>query len=194
MTRRALAPLLLAIGLAAAPALAQSAGIGALAPGDHVSPLLSAFQAGIVCAQDTGETAPAPGTIAGFTNIITTEPDFVSPTRRVPAVLGIGFGVKSRARRPPGYDTVLVTVTHPPMGANGVTVETYITAIRGEDGTPGLSITLFQFDTDYELVTGPWTISASEAGKQLFHAKFTVLPPREVPELAQVCHYQGLLS
>lgn len=162
------------------------------APADSVSPRISVFKAGVICAQEVVDTRPAPGTIAGLTNVLVGEPDFVSETRVVPAVIGVGFGVKSQAQTPLGYGDVTITVTHPPMGPNNVSVETYGTAINGSSGS--VSMTFFQFDQEYELVTGHWTISASEGGKPLFSAGFDVVAPQLVPELAAVCGYQNLLS
>ncbi len=178
--------------LLATAAVAEGTAPGVIGPRDLVSPRLATFQAGIICAQDITDTRPAPGTIAGITNVLVGEPDFVSTGRSVPAVIGVGFGVKSTAQTPLGYDSVIITVTHPPMGPNGVSVETYDTSINGV-GAPN-SMTFFQFDQEYELAIGTWTITASEGGKPLFSATFDVMPPQLVPDLAAVCGYQNLLS
>lgn len=156
---------------------------------DQLSPLLSSFKAGVFCAPKVISTTPAPDTVAGVTNIIEDVPPFVSAGRNVPAVLGMGFGVLAGSKQLLLLD-VLVVVTHPPMGEAGVTRQSYYTDITNI----GQSMTLYQFDYDYELVEGPWTITATQGDEILFRAGFTVVPPAIVPELAGVCGYEDLLS
>jgi hypothetical protein len=170
--------------LASGPAAAQSM------PGDSMGPGIQSLKAGIICAQDVISLTPAPDTVAGVTNVIEGDPAFVAFSRDVPAVVGIGFGVKSQAAD--GIDRlgVLITVTHPPMGDAGVIRESYTTDISSS----GLSFTLYQFDYDYELVQGTWTFEATHDGKRLFRASFDVVPPQDVPELAAACGYENLLS
>ena len=143
MVLRALRPVVLAlVMLPAAPLSAQSI--------DQIGPLMSAFQAGMVCAPKVIGTTPAPDTVAGVTNVIEDLPPFVSAGRNVPAVLGMGFGILSGSKQQMLLD-VLVVVTHPPMGDAGVTRESFYTEITNI----GESMTLYQFDYAYELVEGP---------------------------------------
>lgn len=165
-------------------ALAQSL------PPDTVSPLVASMEAGVICAPETTGELEAPGTIAGTTHLIAEEPPFIAVTRRVPAVLGVGFGIKSRSIAPTGLDGVLMTVTHPPMGDGGVTTQTFETVIRGNDP----SLTFYQFDFDYELLPGVWQLQATLDDEVLYRASFEVLPPEMVPELAQACGFEELLS
>lgn len=174
------AALVLAL-LLPAPLLAQSV--------DQLSPRMASFRAGVFCAPKVISTTPAPDTIAGVTNVIEDVPPFVSAGRNVPAVLGMGFGVLAGAKQQLLLD-VLVVVTHPPMGEAGVTRQSYYTDITNI----GQSMTLYQFDYDYELVEGPWTITATQGDEILFRAGFIVVPPAMVPELAGVCGYEDLLS
>ena len=157
---------------------------------DITSPLMDSVQAGVICAPDAMGVRDAPGTIAGTTHIIDDEPPFVAATRRVPAVLGIGFGIKSRTVDVNGISDVLMTVTHPPMGDTGATVQTFLTTIRGTDP----SLTFYQFDFDYELLPGIWQMEASIAGETLYRTTFEVLPAEQVPELAEICGFTELLS
>jgi Domain of unknown function (DUF3859) len=156
---------------------------------DQLGPLMSSFRAGIFCAPKVINTTPAPDTVAGVTNIIEDVPPFVSAGRNVPAVLGMGFGILSSSKQQMLLD-VLVVVTHPPMGDAGVTRQSYYTEVTNI----GESMTLYQFDFAYELVEGPWTITAMQGDELLFRAGFTVVPPGQVPELAGVCGYEDLLS
>lgn len=153
------------------------------------SPIAS-LEAGVVCPPEAVGTAPAPNTLAGETHIIDIEPPFVSNSRRVPAVLGIGFGVKAQAASPDGLSDVTVVVTHPPMGNEAVEVQSFGTRIGG--ATP--SLTFYQFDFGYELVPGTWQMAAMHQGEVLYKVSFEVLPPSAVPELAEVCGYLDLLS
>lgn len=156
---------------------------------DQLSPQIASFRAGIFCAPVVIRTEPAPDTVAGVTNIIEDVPPFVSNGRNVPAVLGMGFGILAGAKRTMLLD-VLIVVTHPPMGEAGVTRQSYYSDITNV----GESMTLYQFDYDYELVQGAWTITATQGDEVLFRAGFTVVPPQQVPELAGVCGYENLLS
>jgi len=156
---------------------------------DEVGRAISAFEAGIICAPEVTGTNPAPDTIAGVTNIVDGPVEFVSRGRNVPAVLGMGFGARAQAK---GGDIfpVTVVVTHPPMGDAGQTRQSYETIVRGDE----MSITLYQFDFDYELLPGPWVIEAYDGDLLLFRANFTVVAPALVPELATLCGYENLLS
>lgn len=182
LVQYALRPTVFALTLlSAGPVWAQSI--------DQLGPLMSSFKAGIFCAPTVVSTTPAPDTVAGVTNVIGAVPPLVSSGRNVPAVLGMGFGILSGARQKMLLD-VLVVVTHPPMGDAGVTQQSYFSQITNT----GESMTLYQFDFAYELVQGPWTITATQGDNLLFRAGFTVVPPEQVPELAGVCGYENLLS
>lgn len=157
---------------------------------EKVSPLIFTHEAGVICAPPTVGTAPAPDTVAGTTHIIDVDPPFVSTNRRVPAVLGIGFGIKAQALDSAGVPVVTMTITHPPMGPSRATSQTYQSRISGLDP----SLTFYQFDFDYELVVGLWQIEAAQGSTILYRTNFEVLPPSEVPELASVCGFEELLS
>ena len=154
------------------------------------SDALASLEAGIVCAADPIGSAPAPGTVAGVTHIIATEPEFVTNTRKVPAVLDIGFGVKAQSANPDGTDAVTVLVTHPKMGQTGATEQTFLTRISGSDP----SLAFYQFDYAYELVLGTWQLTASAGDEVLYSVTFEVVDPTEIPELAGVCGFEELLS
>ena len=165
-------------------ALAQTTGP------EKVSALLASHEAGIICAPPTVGTASVPDTVAGTTHLIDVEPAFVSTNRRVPAVVGIGFGIKAQASDVSGIPEVTMTITHPPMGKAKATVQTFQTVISGQ--TP--SLTFYQFDFDYELVEGTWQMEATQGGVVIYRTTFVVLPPEQVPELARICGFGELLS
>jgi len=181
--RRIIPGILFALGLPAW-AFAQ-----ALLP-DAQTDAIAALEAGVICTPVATGEIPAPGTIAGVTQIITVEPPFAAITRRVPAVLGVGFGVKSQSSLPDGLSGVFISVTHPPMGDEGITTQSFETSIRGTDP----SLTFYQFDFEYELVPGFWQFEATKDGDLLFRTTFEVLPPNAVRELAELCAFGDLLS
>lgn len=148
------------------------------------------LEAGIVCPPVSVNSAPAPGTIAGSTHIIEVEPPFVSNARRVPAVLGIGFGVKSQTGIAGGLADVTMVVSHPPMGTDDIEVQSFTTHISDLDP----SITFYQFDYAYELLPGPWQMTAMRGKDVLYQVRFEVVSPEAVPELARACGYLDLLS
>ena len=152
--------------------------------------LIDVHHAGIICAPPTSGIAPAPDTVAGTTHLIDVEPAFISLNRRVPAVLGIAFGVKAQSSVIGGLDDVTMTVTHPAMGTFGATSQSYQTAISGTYP----SLTFYQFDFDYELLTGIWQMQASRGSQILYRTTFEVVPPAQVLELASVCGFEELLS
>ncbi len=157
---------------------------------DATSAALASVQSGVVCPPPTIGSSPAPDTLAGTTHLIEEEPPFVSLSNRVPAVIGIGFGVKAMAEATLGIDTVTMTVTHPPMGDGGATAQSFETRISGLDP----SLTFYQFDYDYELVRGIWQMEASKNGTVLYRTTFEVVAPELVPELASICGFENLLS
>lgn len=157
---------------------------------DVVSDQMASVEAGVICAPETTGELEAPGTIAGTTHLIAEEPPFIAVTRRVPAVLGVGFGIKSRSVDVVGLNGVTMTVTHPPMGDDAVTTQTFETVIRGTDP----SLTFYQFDFDYELLPGTWQMQASIGDNVLYRTTFEVLPAALVPELAAACGFEDMLS
>ena len=163
---------------------------GQTAAPDKVSKYVFFHEAGVICAPPTVGTAPAPDTVAGTTHIIDVDPPFVSTKRRVPAVIGIGFGIKVQANDAAGIPEVTMLVTHPPMGKSGATTQTYQSQISGTDP----SLTFYQFDFDYELVLGTWQIEASQGGRVLYRTSFEVVPPAQVPQLVATCGFEELLS
>jgi len=173
-------------------ALSFAWGVAVFAQDDEfVSPLIGFYEAGVICAQETVVTRDAPNTVAGTTNVVEDAPPFVSRGRLVPAVLGIGFGVRAGLASDEGTDGVTMTVSHPALPQNGATEQSFVTVVGGKD-TPG--ITFYQFDYDYELTLGDWTMTASVGAVTLYETTFTVVAPQTLPQLAGACGYLDLLS
>lgn len=158
---------------------------------DRISEAIGFLEAGVICAPPSIGTREAPDTVAGTTHVIEDAPPFVSTGRVVPAALGIGFGVRSGMAGVLGQDGVVMTVTHPPFAQSGATRQSFETYIGPQD-TP--AVTFYQFDYPYEMALGEWVMSASVEGVPLYEVTFTVVPPAALPQLAEVCGYQDLLS
>jgi hypothetical protein len=154
------------------------------------STTIASVEAGLICPPEDMDTSPAPGTLAGTTHIIAEEPPFAALTQTVPAILGLGFGVKSQAAVIDGLPNVRIVVEHPPMGPSQTTHQSFFTNISGV----GPSLTFYQFDHRYELVLGTWQMTAFFGDEMLFTTQFEVVHPRSRPELAKLCDYQDLLS
>lgn len=166
--------------------LLASSAIADIIKGDAVQSL----DVGIICPPDAMDSAPAPDTLAGSTHIITEDPPFVSNARVVPAALGVGFGVKAQSVAPGGITAITMRVSHPPMGDEGRTQQSFLTNMSGQSP----SVTFYQFDHSYELVQGTWEMAAFAGDSQLFSVSFEVVDPRRLPELAGACNFVDLLS
>lgn len=172
-----------ALALLLSPALATAEEI--------MSDRLAGYEAGVICAVAPDRVEPAPGTVSGTKHVVEEAPPFVSTGRLVPAVIGVGFGVAAEAAAPGGIAGVTMFVTHPPFPGSGATVQRFPTSIP----SGALGITFYQFDYDYELVPGTWTLTTvAEDGEILFSVPFEVVPPAALPELARACNYTDLLS
>lgn len=161
---------------AALPATAQS-------PNPRISPLLEDLAYGVYCAEEPERREPAPETASGLINIVPSIPDFQFRQKRVPAEIGIGFGVLASAPVGVVLDPVIMTVTHPPYAESGIEVEQWVT-----DVDSGANLMGFSFDHAHELVLGEWTFSATTAdGDELFHISFEVIAPELMPQVINTC-------
>jgi len=170
-------------------ALMPAAAMAAPQP-DKVSPDVAIFETGVVCDPPNVSAEIAPDTVAGQTFTFEGDVAFVSTGNRVPAVLGLGMGTKTQMVDPAGLSDVTLSVTHPPMGPNGVTRQSYRAGINGTN----VSQRLYTFDEDYELLPGIWQMQAEKDGRIIYRTTFEVVAPQLMPELAGVCGFENLLS
>ena len=138
---------------------------------------------GVYCAEPPARVEEAPDTATGILNIVPRLPDIRFAQQVVPAAVGIGFGVLSRATPGVVHDPVTVTVTHPPYPDSGISVETWVTTIDDLD----LGLTGFSFDTEGELVTGTWSFTATTGTRELYHVSFDVVPPELAGQVMATC-------
>ena len=144
---------------------------------------------GLICPPPDGERRPAPDTLSGWVHVPQEPILRQADSRLVPAVLGIGFGVWFSLTDSDAVD-LRYTITHPPMPPGGEMTQSWEVVI----GPGNASSAFFQFDHPEEVQPGDWMISASSDGAEVFAVGFTVLPPRALPALADLCDQDTLLS
>lgn len=153
--------------LGAAFAALLAAGAGA-ASADTIGTGIGQWQAGAIC----------PSGFAAGGNI-----PFIAQTQTVPAVVGMGFGVKAQAANPAGYGQVTITVRHPPFTAGGPTAQSFQTSMSGS----ALSAFYYRFEDASEAQPGTWTVQATVGGTVLYSLDFDVVRPRANDGLLRAC-------
>ena len=144
---------------------------------------------GVHCRVETLESRPAEGTIAGSIDTYAETPPLRWLTATVPAARGVSFGLHVVV--PPAFaGQVRFEVEHPPMGPDGVTVETWTSVVPPDD----THYTGFHFEHDYELVTGPWILRGWSGGTMLYEARFDVVAPELRPDIVSACLGPDMLS
>ncbi len=148
----------------------------------QANPQVLSAQAGFLCNVHEYGSEPAAGTLEGRTDLIDSARLRVMPTTIVPATLGVHAGIL--LHRDPAYTAPLrVVVTHPPMGSDGMTEQSFFTN-QPSDGKIGAG---WQFEYDYELLPGPWSITLLDGDTLLYRFDFTVVPPAAFPPDITIC-------
>lgn len=145
---------------------------------------------GIFCPDEATGRIEAPDTERGFIDLITGDPRVDFHTDIVPGELGLGFGMRFRLEDGLGPRVGRVIITHPPFGAQAVTRESYPITIDGE----GTSMTQFDFDDDYEVQYGAWTLAIEVDGEVLLSHTFTVVPKEQSAISTKLCKGPALLG
>lgn len=159
------------------PALVLTVAGAATAPAATETPGVAEFDYGYFCALEPVDEGVAEGTISGTVSFVEGPPPFIATGPLVPARIGIGFGVHVRARDGFAGD-VTVVIEHPPMGPDRVTRQVWITHLSADER----DYLGYSFDYEYELVTGPWRMSASSDGRLVYAAEFEVLAAALMPD------------
>lgn len=139
--------------------------------------------AGIVCVSGVSTSEAAPGTRLGYIDTVRGEIVMGLAADRIPAIPGLSFGVISQVADTAGAAGVTMIVTHPPMGPEGSTRDTWQRDFFG--GNPNASF--FQFDFPEELVTGDWTMQAVLGDRVLLFSRFQVVDPGAMPGFVNPC-------
>ena len=145
---------------------------------------------GLNCAVDIVGSMEAPGTERGQVDVFDRPPELDPQGQLVPALMGMGFGVRARAADGVSIIGATFRVTHPPFGGSGTTEQTWSASYT--DGSH--STHLYRFDYPHEAVTGTWVMEASHEGRVLYRIPFTVVPPEAYPGSDDLCDPEGLLS
>jgi hypothetical protein len=166
----------------------------ALGPGpllaDRADPQIVLLDHGVLCDVKIDGHRDAPGTESGRINVIPQTREIDVTTARVPARLGLSFGI--RAALSPDADPVdaRIVVTHPPLGETGVTVQSW--TARLEPGEPALN--LFTFEYAYETVTGRWRFEITGPDGTMLRQVFEVVGGLAVPAVQEACFDAQVVS
>ncbi|MBT9384718.1 DUF3859 domain-containing protein [Pseudooceanicola sp. CBS1P-1] len=180
----------LALGLwLALPAPALLAGPAPAPATDFTTAPVELEEAGIYCGTDPVGTEPAPGTESGYILVVARDQQAVSLNRRVPAALGISFGVRIRLApdAPPG--AYRMVVHHPPIGPEGITREVWDPNLGGAFG-----VRSFLFEHERELQPGPWSFEVERDGTVLMRQSFEVVPAQQAPDALDICFGRAFTS
>ncbi|SNR46364.1 DUF3859 domain-containing protein [Puniceibacterium sediminis] len=138
---------------------------------------------GIFCEIVSVATMDAPGTAAGQIELYDHTPEFQWLGSTVPTVPGLSFGVRVDTQGGLSFGGTVITLTHPPLTGTDITEQSYVTTLGGE----GPSVNAYTFDLPQEMVTGTWTFTAQQNGRELYKVQFDVVPPSQVPQIALGC-------
>jgi hypothetical protein len=169
-------PLVLCL-IAAAPLPAQESAVRLI---DH----------GVLCDVTIEGRREAPLTESGVINLIDQGREMDVTTADVPARMGLSFGIRVVATGGSGFPDARVVVTHPPLGAAGVTVQSWPSPLGGG----ATSINLFTFEHAYELVQGVWRFQIVSDGRVLAEQAFAVTGGHAVPEVQTACFAAEITS
>ena len=152
--------------------------------------LVAEVSYGLNCAVEITGSMEAPDTDRGQVDVFDTPPELSPLGQVVPALLGLGFGVRARAADGVTITGATFTVHHPPFPGRGTTTQSW----RASYSDSAFSTHLYRFDFPYEAVTGTWVMHATYEGETLYRIPFTVVPPEAYPGAATLCDPESLLS
>jgi Domain of unknown function (DUF3859) len=132
--------------------------------------LISDVQAGIFCYRSPDYVTKDRVTIDGKVDRFDEAPDIVKQTQIIPAIDGLLFGVSGRGSSSSGV-VVTLEIEHPPLGASGITRETW------EAWYPNDRITMngYTLGLDRGDPAGKWTLTAKQREKVVFQVEFDVV-------------------
>ena len=138
---------------------------------------------GIFCKEGVGiSNSTDPGTIKGTVERMDRAPLLVQETQYVPAIDQILFGFLAREKVENGI--VLITVTHPPLGPQGLTLESWETQMEMGRHT----VHAYYLGLSDGNPVGRWTINGEANGSLFFYADFDVVPA--VPGDTDPCRFR----
>jgi hypothetical protein len=157
---------------------------GTATAGEPAPPTTSAdlanFSVGVLCSPRVADRALAPNTQLGYTNVVAAPRKIGFAQQRVPATLGVSFGV-------------MFTPTHALAGVRNETYrpgatkpDVYYSDIEAKPGR----YRGFAFEFPEELIPGLWRMESWLGDKLLYRVDFQVVPETSLPEIQAQC--QGM--
>lgn len=147
-------------------------------------------QFGVICEIFPEGQRAAPDTVSGILNVVEQDQPIDVETVRVPAELGLSFGIRATLAPGTALTGIDVVVTHPPMGGAGQTVERWGATFNAGE----VNLNLFTFEEEYELVQGPWLFQLISDGEVLLQQPFLVTARGSVPDVQQTCYGARIVS
>jgi hypothetical protein len=141
---------------------------------------LTGFSAGVLCTPGAATRTSAPQTQVGFTNLVKGTPQIRFLQQKVPAALGVSFGVVFNPDKP------LLGVRNLTYRPGAARPDIYYGDISGQPGR----YRGFGFEYPEELQTGLWRFEAWQGDRLLYLAEFEVVPAAAMPEMVAQC--QGM--
>lgn len=145
---------------------------------------------GVICDVTIEGRQDAPLTESGEINLIDQDRAIDVTTSAVPARKGLSFGIRIAVEEGAAIAEARVVVTHPPLGAAQITVQSWASPLNAGSN----AINLFTFQHDYEMVQGRWSFQIVAAQGVLLEQVFDVLPPLAVPAVQKACFEEQILS
>ncbi len=128
----------------------------------------------------------APETSTGFSGRNLGPVNLVTPTLRIPATLGISFGMRYEIWNlpiTPGKPTeFLISLSHPPMNVPGRGVSKGFSKVVKHQARNGIALGgyMYTFDEAWECLPGVWEIQVAVLGHTVIRQPFVVVvPPAE---------------
>lgn len=143
---------------------------------------------GIFCPHEPTGRESAAGTITGNIRIIDQQQPVAIPTRLVPGMLGIEFGLRIIVDPETDIRQLAVRLLHPPMGGDASVSQGWRMKIR-----PGEShVNTWLFEHPYEIVYGKWNFQILDGDAVLVEREFSVYDPKD--EHLQPCDSYKVIS
>lgn len=160
------------------PVSARAQGVGSF------EPPLSYMAHGLRCSVPPGRVVTDQNTVDGeLIELSGPWRGYDVVTTRVPAQIGISFGIAVRVDPVAQTEPLLAVVRHPPMGADGLTRQTWTIEAR-----PAQAFSVgYLFEDPFEQVPGTWTFSLMRGETEVMRAAFEVRAPEDLPRTLAFC-------
>lgn len=157
---------------------------GAAMAQDFVAPGYTLESYGVYCGpENSAVKQAAPGTVLGYIELTDADTTATVKTTRVPASLGISFGVAVQLTPELGDHSAEFRVTHP-TGKPGERITERWTS-QFSSAEPALN--RFAFDFPEELNPGLWVMEVAHEGQVVLRQSFDVVAPEAAADILSFC-------